>query len=57
MSGDSLTPKSPVVIDIIVITAIGRPDNEKYRVLEQEMTYHDITNYETCPMDLTPTHP
>lgn len=43
MSGDALASESVVVIDTSVVIAIGRPDNEKYRALEQYMTRHDIT--------------
>lgn len=43
MSGDELASESAVVIDTSVVIAIGRPDNEKYRALEQYITRNDIT--------------
>lgn len=43
MSGDALASESAVVIDTSVVIAIGRPDNEKYRALEQYATRNNIT--------------
>lgn len=43
MSGDPLPPESVMVIDTSVVIAIGTPDNEKYRALEQYVTRNGIT--------------
>lgn len=43
MSGDPLPPVSVMVIDTSVVIAIGTPDNEKYRALEQYVTRNGIT--------------